>query len=253
MSKILVVSDIHAGCYGSIMPPVVKIGDDMELHQSQLQRLMFRAWQDMCDAHEYDACFVLGDSVNGVNKHENGAGNWTNDVDKQVETAVALLRMTGAKKFYGVQGSGYHTSLNTSADKLVIDALGGIFDEDLHIHCDDVHFYLKHVVGASSVIKGRGTSLNGDMEAMKMYPETYGDVDVHLRGHAHYHHAVWWERVWGIVAPAWKFKDAFMKRGKVTFGQDCGYLVFDTDNGKVTWESFTFKIPRELAITEHTL
>jgi hypothetical protein len=188
----------------------------------------------------------MGDSVDGTDRHADGMGNWTNDIDTQISCAVKLLKMVGAKSVYGIQGSNYHVGTNGSADAEVVRRLGGKFAQHDVVNIENVKFYIKHATGATSTMTGRGTSINKDMLAMKLYPETYGDIDVHLRGHAHYYHAIIWEGILGVLCPAWKSKDDFMKRGTVTFGNDIGYIAFECDDGEYSWESKTFKIPRSL-------
>ena len=237
---------MHVGCMASVMPSWANMYG-CAVGQNKVQKMFWEQWRNMCNEH-YDVVFVLGDSVNGKNKKSDGVGNWTNDIDLRIEHAAGMLRMIDADVFVGVQGSDYHVGSNGSADRNVMDLIGGTFDIDKHVEVDGVDFHLKHAVGTSSTLKGRGTSLNGDLEAMKMYPETYGNVDVALRGHAHYLHFIGWEDMLGVIAPAWKWKDGFMRKGKVTYGNDCGYLVFECDDGEYTWSAHSFKVPYEIAV-----
>lgn len=248
MKRVLVVSDLHAGCREAIIPPWIETGE-MKIGQSKLQSWMWQKWRQMTD-ESYDVCIVLGDMVNGVNGAERGAGNWTNDMWEQIDCASGMLNMIDAKKFVGVQGSPYHTDLNASGDEAVMRAIGGDFGTDMFVDVEDVRFYAKHAVGTSSVLKGRSTSINGDMEAMMLYKETYGKIDVHLRGHAHYCHGLYWEGALGVIAPCWKWKDNFMRRGKVAYGNDIGWLTFDVEDGNYQWGARTWKVPKEFAVKD---
>lgn len=244
MKKVLVVGDLHAGCREAIIPPWAEVAG-MKVGQSKIQKFLWKHWKEMCD-QSYDTVFVMGDCVEGTNPASKGAGQWTNELWEQVDCAVSMLEMIDCKDFRGVQGSAYHVGSNHSGDESVIRVLGGEFGPDLDTTVEEVNFYLKHKVGTSSNLKGRSTSINGDMEARKLYEYTYGKIDVHIRGHAHYTHAVWWEGILGVIAPAWKWKDDWMKTGAVTYGTDFGHLTFTVDGNEYEWGAHTFKMPHRL-------
>ena len=199
----------------------------------------------MCD-QSYDTVFVMGDCIEGTNKASKAAGLWTADIWEQVDCAASMLEMIDCSDFRGVQGSPYHVDSNASGDEAVLRALNGKFDASLTETVEKVNFHLKHKVSSTSNIKGRGTGLNGDMESMKLMEYTYGKIDVHIRGHAHYCHGIYWEGIFGLIAPCWKWKDDFMRTGASTYGNDLGYVTFDVDGDNYNWDAHTFKMPHRL-------
>jgi hypothetical protein len=244
---------MHVGGIDSIMPPqVITNGEDntrsMLIHQNKLQNLFYNEWLKMCGQGHFDAVFSLGDMCDGLNPAESGAGEWTNDIDCQVDTAVSLLGMIDTDKFYGIQGSPYHTKLNCSADQLIIEKLGGQFDDVMTVQVEGITFYLKHVVGVSKLMHTRATSMNRDMVNSELGSYTNGKIDVHLRGHAHYYcytelnFDTYVSR--GMVLPCWKATDSFLKRGDLMVN-DCGYVIATIDENNITFEPHLFKIPVE--------
>lgn len=258
LKTVLVVNDLHVGSYESIMPSAVVLSSDngqkLMLNQSNLQKFFMKQWQDMIGRLNaiggVDICICNGDLVEGVNKFEHGLGNWTNDVGMQVDTAVRLLRMIGAKEYYGSQGSPYHTGLNTSADRLVMERLLGHFSTDFYLSVNGLRFYVRHDIGYSGVPHGRATSLNRDIINTKLNEDIYGNVDVHLYGHTHYSQAVLNFGKLAVNVPGWKARDEFIRR-KSTGPFDCGYAVFFVnDDGSYTWDMKTFRPPMKYIVKE---
>lgn len=226
----------------------------MTIHSSDLQKAFLKEWRDMIRRLDgvggVDICICNGDLVEGYNRFENGLGNWTNDIDVQVNTAVRLLKMIGAKQYYGSQGSPYHTGLNASADQLVVERLGGKYSTDFYLKVNKLRFYVRHEIGYSGVPHGRATSLSRDLINTKLNSDIYGDVDVHLYAHTHYSQAVINYGKLGVIVPGWKARDEFIRR-KSSGPFDCGYAVFFVnDDGTYTWDLKTFRPDMKYIIKE---
>lgn len=244
-TRVLVLNDTHIGNVNSVMPTEVEVGTGDEnrsysIQSNNIQRTMYDKWTEMC-SDNYDVGLLLGDMTEGTNYRENGIGNWTNDMSLQIDTCVDMLEKTGITEWYGVQGSPYHTGLNESADYEVLDKLGGTFDDDMILGIDDILFYLKHVTSYSSVPHSRSTGLNRDMVNTEIHKNSYGDIDVHLRAHVHYHHFVGWEGKLGLINPCWKHRDQFLRRGNAG-SADIGYTVFTVDGDEYNWKTECFKL-----------
>lgn len=240
MKTILVVNDIHVGSNVAIMPDRVNAYGN-KIKSNDLQAHLYEEWLEMCDLEKYDICIVNGDTCDGVNSNEHGYGCWTTDDRVQVKVAADLLQRTGAESFYCTQGSLYHTG-KPSMDRLVNDRLGGHFDEDMILTVEGVRFHVRHKTPYTSTPYGRSTALNKDMVNSVLGCQSYGDIDVFLRAHTHYHHYVGWDGRLGLVNGGWKSQDAHMRRNSIGNG-DFGYTVFYVDKGQYTWETHSFKMP----------
>jgi len=154
--RILVVSDLHVGSSVSVMPDEVNIEPSDEqrsqrIASNPLQKRIFKEWEEMIDiVGKVDACFDLGDNVDGPNKKSNGFELWTSNMHQQVMTAVDLLSMIKTNNFFGVQGSYYHVGENTSSDLAVLNSLAHCrqeFGTDLAVKVEDVRIHLSHAIG----------------------------------------------------------------------------------------------------------
>lgn len=253
-TKVLVVGDMHVGSVDAIMPPIVNMYEgeehrEMELRQNELQKHLFKKWKAMCEADDYDICLCMGDLTEGLNRKDAGSNNWTNEPRIQIETAAELLKMTGAKQFFGIQGSPYHTGIEGSMDHDVLNELNGSFDEDLIVKIEGLRIHMKHVTGVASVPHSRSTSLHKDINTAQSEVETFGPLDIHLRGHTHYFHYVGWDGKLGIIVPGWKARDPFLRR-RPMIGNDSGYVTIDVSNKKFSWDAQTFKIPTSVGVRE---
>ena len=127
-TRIAVISDLHIGSHtapwveyknrkGHIIPPSPK------------QEILVEYFEDFWTHKAADAeyVFMLGDLCQGSNRHDWGQGTMTPDIDTQRKVAYEMLlpHCLNRKKIVGVVGSKYHSSMDTSSDRYVIEQVGG--------------------------------------------------------------------------------------------------------------------------------
>ena len=258
MSKrILVIGDTHVGDIHSIMPPNVKLyseenGTQTTVQQNDIQKFFYSKWLEMCNEGHFDAVICLGDMCDGSNYKDNGRESWTTDLDVQTDVAAELLNMIDADKFFNVYGSPYHNGKDYMCDKTVMDKVDGNFNVTQTLNIEDLRFYCKHTVGVSKRLNTRGSSFGGDIVNMIADEESFGKIDVQLRGHAHYFYYQEIDGVLGMVAPCWKSRDSFLKRGD-SIVNDCGYIIFNVEDDNYSFEKHLFRVPQEIAFRGTTV
>ncbi len=255
MKRVLVLGDLHVGSLYSIMPPRVVVkgpGGGTVLTYNNVQKQLYREWLNMSrNVGHVDLCVVNGDICEGVNKKSSGLGNWTNDLSLQVETAVDLLGMIRADRYAGTQGSYYHAGDNMSTDKLVIQELGGDFDDELAIRVDDVRFHFSHKVGtSSSAWMYRPTPIAREMMLSTLVRDEMGGYDVVVRSHAHYMCYVGFAHTLGVITPCWKTRDPYAKRQTLAYVPHNGYITFDVDGDTYNWGKHVFTLTGSNMINE---
>ena len=246
---VLVVNDLHCGSNVAVMPKKVRVGGGNVVHSNELQKFLYKKWKEMCGAEDYDVCIVNGDTCDGINRHGEGAGCWSVDKTVQVNTAVQLLNKVNAKEYYCTEGSHYHVG-DPSLDELVSRGIGAVnYDIDLNMTIDNVRFHIRHKTPFTRIPSSRSHGVVSDMVQSILNRDQFGEIDVFLRAHTHYAHAVYHEGMTGIVNPAWKGRDGHMRLNGM-LGSDMGWTVIRINEGRMTYEMNTFNIPAELTIDE---
>lgn len=232
MKKVLVVSDLHAGSNVSVMPDEVYVEHKDHtkanvIQANPLQKVLYAKWVEMCsEVGKVNACYCLGDLVDGPNIKSRGFELWTSNLHQQVETAHELLSMVKTSKYYGVQGSYYHTGENTSSDLAVIDKLHGTFGTDLVVQAEGHRMHLCHEISYSSSPMTRATAPYGELVGSSRYDKWYGEFDLLLRGHLHRFLYLYDTDGRIALCPGWKVRDAFVsKKGLKGGPSHIGYLV----------------------------
>lgn len=246
MKKILVVSDLHVGSVHALMPPVVELGPTAtrqarKVYASDMQVEFYEAWCDMIDeAGRVDACFVLGDCVDGVDRKSEGYDVWTTDRRAQVETAADLLSMVKTRRYFCVQGSPYHVDSNTTADLAICDRLKGTFGTDLVVVIGDKRFHLCHAIGHTSSPVSKATAPSKEIAHAAMNDRLFGRFDLLCRGHRHDYYYI--ENSHGRIlgVPSWKARDSFAASRGLGMPAECiGGALIRIENGALTVERMT--------------
>lgn len=214
-TTILIVSDLHVGSTRAVMPPVVELGptatrDARKVYASPTQLEFYEAWCDLTkSAGRVDACFVLGDCVDGVDRKSEGFAVWTTDRRAQIETAADLLSMAQTNRYYFVDGSPYHVDSNTSSDLAVCDLLKGTFGTDLAVTVEETRIHLCHAIGHTTSPVSKATAPSKEAAHAEINRMVYGKFDLLLRGHRHDFYA--WDNgeTHVVGCPSWKSRDHF--------------------------------------------
>lgn len=255
-TKVLVVSDLHVGSDVGLCPDVVRINKgnrktERSYTGTAVQQIMYDKWCKMCDLIKPDLVILNGDICEGVNYKGNGVGNWTNDRNQQIQTAAELIEMIDCDTFIGLQGSGYHTGNNMSMDECVTRWLKGDFGIDKFINVDGVRIHARHSTSFSRRPQRQAANMIDDMTNVDYDRDTFPNVDIFVRSHLHRFSFVGWNGALGVITPAWKWRDAFVKERNI-ISNDLGFVLFDIKDGQYTWNPYIFKIPMELAVDEYT-
>jgi predicted phosphodiesterase len=236
MKKVLVVSDLHVGSNVALMPDEVIIEPSdkqraQRIESNEVQKGLYKNWLEMIsDVGRVDACFVLGDSCDGSNQKSRGFELWTSNLHQQVSTAADLLGMIRTSNYYGVQGSFYHVSENTSSDLAVIESLEKCkkqFGTDLVVNIGGKRMHLAHEISFSTSPVSKFTALQRELTNSALYKQFFGTFDLILRGHIHESRMI--QDVQGMVvtAPCWKMRDSYMAKKGLSSAPQIGFILLN--------------------------
>ena len=252
MKKILVLADIHSGSTVSVMPDEVHVehkdANKANVIQSNpLQKILWEKWKEMVsEVGRVDACYLLGDLIDGPNIKSRGFELWTSNMHQQVETAHEMLSMVRTSKYFGCQGSMYHVGENTSSDLAVLDALRGTFGTDLVVQVNGHRIHLNHEVAYSGSPMTRATAPYGEIVGAVRYDKWFGDFSLLLRGHLHRFMHIHDTDGRIVLCPGWKVRDAYQaKKGLRGGPSHIGYLVLHVDKENIFVEPHVWVPARE--------
>jgi predicted phosphodiesterase len=227
------------------MPDEVYVGEKerrMKIESNTIQKKIFTRWECMVDdVGKVDAVINLGDTVDGTNRHSQGTGLWTTDINLQMEVAANLLSMVKTNKYLGVQGSYYHVGDNVSSDRAVIHTLGGTFGDELAIVSEGKRIHASHDVGVSSSGLAYRTTPIAQQLMVASLSKEYGKFNVILRGHAHYFVHVAFTEQQGVICPCWKGRDEYVARKSLAFLPHLGYVILNIKD-RITVEPHIFTL-----------
>lgn len=175
-TTVLVLSDLHDGNKKAIRKKPANNEQKVLLHNLK---------QIIRHIAPIQVCILLGDMVDGYNEKAHGLGTWTTDVAEQVDDVYDVVKMTGARKYYGVTGSPYHTQQNLNADSVLYESLDAEYGTDMALDIDGVKFYCCHKIGTSASIYQQ-SAMSVQLTKASIWKDKLGDFDVQLRGHTHY-------------------------------------------------------------------
>jgi len=206
----------------------------------------------MCETvGDVDALVVNGDICDGVNRKQKGE-HIELDVKDQILEACELLGRIDAKKIYGTQGTGYHSDSNPSNDWFVINKLGGEFGHEQVINVDKKRFHFCHKVGVSgSGQMYHGTPLSKEQMVAKLNKDSMGKFDFIVRSHAHYFYYTGSKNTLAVISPCWKGRDPFVQEHSLKWNPDIGYLLFEVEGDRWSWNHFVENLNQTQLFTEH--
>jgi predicted phosphodiesterase len=264
VKKILIVSDLHVGSNVAIMPDEVFIEPsdkqrEQRIESNPLQKAIFNEWLEMLDTvGRVDACFDLGDNIEGANYKSRGFELWTSNLHQQCNTAADLLGMVKTNRYYGVQGSYYHVGENVSSDLAVLSSLEHCkteFGTDLAVNIEGVRIHLSHEIGYTRSQASKLTALKNEMDAARRQFPKIGKFHLICRGHRHEIQDVIDhendERM--IVCPCWKGRDSFAGKKGLAMIPTLGYFLMTIRGSSITLEANTFSLCPHQLVKEVTL
>jgi hypothetical protein len=215
----------------------------MKIESNNIQKKIFTKWEEMIDdVGRVDAVVNLGDTCDGTNRHSQGTGLWTTDIDLQMEVAKNLLSMIKTNNYLGVQGSYYHVGDNSSSDHSIISSLGGSFGDELALVSEGKRIHISHDVGVSSSGFAYRTTPIAQQMMLATLGEEYGKFNLLLRGHAHYFVHVAFANSQGVICPCWKGRDEYVARKSLAYNPHLGYVIVHIkDRVEIEPHIFTLK------------
>lgn len=237
--RIAVLSDLHCGSLVGLTPPAWHTGDE-------LQRDMWQWYQrEMVDLGPVDACFVLGDAIDGKGNRSGGVEQITTDLITQTDMATAALRHVQAKDFVFVHGTPYHVGADgEDMERLIARALGARIGGHEWISVNGCVFDLKHKVGGSGVPHGRHTAVARERLWNQLWHmrELAPKANVILRGHVHYHSFCGGPGWLAMTLPALQGPGSHYGVRQCSGIVDFGFVVFDVEqDGSYSWRVHEYK------------
>ena len=235
MKEYLVLSDLHCGSkYAITTGPKNSI-------QKAIQKIWDKMLEDL-ETRKISGGINLGDSTEGTDYHGQGKDNQTNDKLEQIHMARDLLEPL-TKKWFVVNGSGYHVGRSLSDDALLADMLGAQFGNELVINIDGARVHCSHKVGVSmSATAYRPTPIAREMMLATINENEYGKFKAILRGHAHYFVEVRFGGSLGAICPCWKGRDAFAQERSLAMMPHLGYCILKSDGKRMELEPHVYTL-----------
>jgi hypothetical protein len=123
--KILKVADLHAGSVFGLLKPGTKTKDGQVIQLTQGQEIMWEHWLKCLKLNrDCDSTALVGDLMQGQHYKAGGEGNCLVSLGDQQRAATEILKDCPGNIF-GVSGTGYHTSRDTSPEHQIIKDLKG--------------------------------------------------------------------------------------------------------------------------------
>jgi hypothetical protein len=242
-----------------VAPSEIYTDDGRRLICNPLMEKLYELWCEMVDAvGRVDATVVNGDSVDGPDTKAKGIGVWSTNLYEQVNNAADLLKMIHCNKFIGTQGSNYHVETNMSCDKLLMEKVGGTWNINQEIDCDNIKFHFRHKMGYSKNPQSRPGKLKGERIDAERHREIRGHYDIIGRHHIHRYGVSGGSSLvdgrdeWEISGPGWKWMDDFISTGSMDY-PDVGYVLFYVDGSEVTWEQHVCQIDEDITTSKCVL
>lgn len=215
---------------------------------NSVQEFLWDQWNAMRDlvVSKYgrvDRVIVNGDSVDGVNKFEEGIGIVTPDLMEQCEIVKELLHMIPSDGYVFFNGSDYHVKQNPSCDQIACQMTGGVWKGFQSVlGFDNIKMHVRHYAPYSKKKSRRCASQRE--EAYEMEHDGW-DVDLFIRSHTHSFDYSGNSQNLTINTPCWKGRDRYIeKRGMSK--SDIGYIILNIDGNNYSWDQMVMSVPEQL-------
>lgn len=233
--KVLFIGDTHVGSNVGLSSSEMINEDDNVIHQNVIQKWISDKYYKMVDdVGKVDLLILNGDIVEGPNYKNEGVGNWTNDMDVQVEHASDLLKDIKFRKCIGCSGTRYHSGDNPKNDKRVIEKIGGQWMKEVSTEINDVRIHAAHKAAVYKNKQSKPASITGEMVAAEINAFEFGKYDILAKSHTHTYAGVDMGTSIGFLLPCWKGRDdyAIYSASPLTFNPSIGYVVVEIESDK---------------------
>lgn len=193
--RIVVIADLHSGHRAGLTPPEWQWKpDNPELKPwAEQQQEMWNTYVEILKKLQpVDACFVLGDMIDGKGKKSESTELITPNIKYQQQMATEAIRQVHAPRIIGVYGTPYHTGSSMDYEREVMeelenDAVTRISGQEF-VDVNGITFDLKHHTSNSSTPHTKGTSLAKKWLWNVIWSHKRGQqpsADIILRAHVH--------------------------------------------------------------------
>ncbi len=253
INNLVVISDIHAGCRTSLVPPEgFRMDGGGTYKPSAIQRKMWKMWREFWDEwvpfatrNEPYAVLFNGDSVEGV--HHGSNSQWTANMEDQRRCAEAILRpvVDNAARYYHVRGTDCHVGPSGQDEENLARNLGAHPNEhgqharyDLWVRVGKYLGHCLHHIGTTSSQANEAAALHKEYVEELIEAARWGEPppDWIIRSHRHRNimttcptdngHAI------AAATPCWQGKSSYVWRiagGRTSQPQWGGLLVRQSD------------------------
>ncbi len=243
--KIVAFSDLHIGSILAPWPaeyttlPDPRTGDRMRWVPTPTMNTLNHFADEAIPRAVKGADIVLwaGDLCDGVQKKSQGKYVVTSDLNYQEEAAIFSLErwIPDPPPMFFVHGTDYHAEQQRPMERAIARHFGAEFGDDLLIDECGIRIYMNHFVPVTrSALMYRTTPVARDLMLLALHnaPEEYGQVDLMVRGHAHYKCGVQLGSQTGIILPCFQARTPYaVKKGIIT-PPDNGYTVIEVEPPK---------------------
>jgi len=247
MSKIIVISDLHAGH---------KVG----LTPADWQKKSDKFYDEQCFLYDFyleqinkigavDVVIVNGDAIDGKGEKSGGTELLTSDRDEQVEMAYQCLKEIKAKEFYFTFGSPYHVGKEEDWEKVLAEKMNSEIKSHLFLNIDGLTFDIKHKINSSIIPHGRYTAIARDKLWNSIWAENEGQPlsDIIIRSHVHYFNFCGDDSFLAIITPAMQGIGSKFGARQCSGIVKTGFIYFETFGDKeYTWRPIILKYKNEI-------
>lgn len=240
--RIVAFSDWHIGSILAPWPaeyvsePDPRTGDRQSFRPNRTMRVIGQFLEQAIPKAVKGADIILwaGDLCDGIQKKSQGKYTVTNDLNLQEAAAIyqtERLIKDPPPMFY-VHGTDYHAEQQRPMERTIARHFGAEFGDDLLIEECDIRIYMNHFVPITrSVMMYRTTPVARDLMTLALHnsPEEYGDVDLMVRGHAHYKCAVVLGSQTGVILPCYQARTPYAVKRGILSPPDIGYTIINID------------------------
>ena len=254
--RVVFVADLHVGSRVGLS---TGHGDDAFL---LIRKKILNLWETSVAGpwKKPDILVVVGDAIDGQNKKGGGTGTTTTDLIEQADEAVELIKMWNAGEYVIIRGSDYHVSPRDSglaAEEYMARELNAMqcpnnkvnrSSWSYYLSVDKYTFHIAHKISIPRNFAFKSTAIARDMMMAKLNDSLRNElgkykVNAIIRAHAHSFTAVEYASSCGMVLPCWKAMDDYAeKEGPLTFTPDIGFVGWNIEGDKATWEKNLVKV-----------
>lgn len=188
--RLFVGSDVHAGHFAGLTPPAWHYPlDGARGDIGQMQRELWEFFSTEVDKlRPFDGAAWVGDLIDGDGHKSGGTELITTDRNEQVKIACDVVSFVNADYNRFVYGTGYHTGNKEDYEGGIAAFFNAQISDQAWIRpLKSLTIHLKHHIGSTGVVHGKGTPILKEMNWNQVWAEMKAQpkADIYFRGHTH--------------------------------------------------------------------